>query len=395
MKDRTRATVAGRRPSAQHGAISTPVTHASTILQPNLAAWRASRKVRYGDGVTYGVHGTPGTYALEEAIAALEGGHRTRLCQSGLAAVTGALLAYLSAGDHLLMVDSCYEPTRRFCDGMLRRLGVETTYYDPLIDPEGLEELLQPNTRVLFLESPGSLTFEVQDVPALAAVANDIGVWCLLDNTWASPLFFKPFEHGVDVSIQAVTKYISGHGDLVLGSVTANKAAYPRLQKCWGELGHSVGPDDAYLALRGFRTIGVRMAHHEAAGIQVADWLEGQPEVLEVMHPGRPGDPGHALWRRDFLGASGLFGFVLAAEAATDAKLAALVDNLDLFGLGASWAGFMSLMIPADPRSNRAATPWPRPGRPNGQAMRVSIGLEDPGDLIDDLRAGFERLRNA
>ncbi len=394
MKDETRATLVGRRPQAQHGAINPPVTHASTILQPTLAAWRASRKVRYGDGVTYGVHGTPGTFALEEAIAALEGGHRTRLCQSGLAAVSGALLAYLSAGDHLLMVDSCYEPTRSFCDGMLRRLGVETTYYDPLIG-SGILELLQDNTRVVFVESPGSLTFEIQDTAAIATAANEVGAWTLMDNTWASPLYFKPFEHGVDVSIQAVTKYIAGHGDLVMGAVTASKAAYPRLQRCWAELGHSVGPDDAYLALRGLRTIGVRLAHHWRAGLRVAEWLAAQPEVLEVLHPALPGDPSHALWRRDFRGASGLFGFVLDADAATDTKLAALLDNLDLFGIGASWAGYMSLLIPVYPATVRSATPWPRPGRPSGQMMRINIGLEDPDDLIADLRAGFERLRNA
>ena len=397
-KDATKAVIAGRRPKDNHGVVNPPVYHASTILQPTLKALRASRRIRAGDGVTYGVHGTPGTYALEEAIATLEAGGpseaRTRLCQSGLTAVAAPLLSFLSAGDHLLVTDSCYGPTRVFCDGALKRFGVETTYYDPTIGGE-IRSLFQPNTRVVFCESPGSWTFEVQDVPAIAEEANRAGIWTFLDNTWASPLYFKPFQHGVDVSIQAATKYISGHSDLVLGAVTASRAAYPRLQRGWQEMGFCAGPDDVYLAMRGLRTIAPRLKTHWESGLKVADWLQSQPEVVEVMHPAVPGDQGYSLWRRDFLGASGLFGFVLHPSSSSEALLAALLDDLELFGMGFSWGGFESLLLPVDPPKIRTATRWPRPGRPEGQVMRIHVGLEDVSDLIADLEAGFDRLRHA
>lgn len=394
MKDASKAVAAGRKPRAQSGSVNPPVHHASTILSASLADFRARGRVRGGDGLTYGVHGTPTTYAFEEALTAIEGGHRARLCGSGLTAITAPLLGFLSAGDHLLMTDSCYMPTRRFCDGVLRRMGVETTYYDPLIGA-GLKDLIRRDTRVVFLESPGTWTFEVQDAPLLAEIAAAAGCWTMIDNTWASPLYFKPFEHGIDVSIQALTKYVGGHSDLMMGSVTANAAAYPKIQAIWQDLGLCAAPDDVYLAMRGLRTLPTRLARHQESGLKIAEWLMSRPEVLDVLHPALPHDPGHALWRRDFLGASSLFGVILRPAYAEERLLAALLDDLEMFGMGASWGGFESLAIPVDPTPFRCATRWPRPGRPKGQLLRMHIGLEDPDDLIADLAAGFERLRRA
>lgn len=390
MKDATRATVAGRHPHENHGAVNPPVYHASTILSPTLAAMHKTSATEDADATTYAVHGTPGTFAFEEAVAALEGGFRTRLASTGLLACTAPLLCWLSAGDHLLMVDSCYGPTRRFCDRMLTRMGVKVTYYDPLIGG-AIRDLIRPETRVIFTESPGSLTFEVQDIPAIAEEAKRRSVTVMLDNTWASPLYFKPFEHGVDVSIQAVTKYIGGHSDLVMGAVTTTEAAYPPLREGWKQLGLNGSPDDVYLAMRGLRTLAVRMPRHWHSGLVVAEWLQSREEVAEVIHPALPRDPGHALWKRDFLGAASLFGFILRPELSSEAHLAALLDGLELYGMGASWGGFESLLIPRTPP--RSAVPWPRSGRSDGQLMRIHVGLEDPDDLIADLDAGFTRMR--
>lgn len=392
MKDATRATTAGRRPHENHGVVNPPVYHASTILSPTLAAMREKSRTEDADATTYGVHGTPGTYAFEEAVAALEGGFRTRLASTGLLACTAPLLCHLAAGDHLLMVDSCYGPTRRFCDTMLTRLGVSVTYYDPLVGG-AIRDLIRPETKVVFTESPGSLTFEVQDIPAIAAEAKRRGVTVMLDNTWATPLYFKPFEHGVDISIQAVTKYIGGHSDLVMGAVTTTEAAYPAIREGWKQLGLNGSPDDVYLAMRGLRTLAVRMPRHWESGLVLAEWLRGRDEVAQVIHPALPEDPGHALWKRDFLGASSLFGFVLKPEFGAEERLAALLDGLELFGMGASWGGFESLLIPRTPP--RTAVPWPRAGRSQGQLMRIHVGLEDPADLIADLDAGFARMRRS
>ena len=389
MKDATRAVHAGRHPHDNHGAVNPPVYHASTILSPTLAALHALDALEDADGTTYGVHGTPGTFAFEEAVAALEGGYRTRLASTGLLACTAPLLCYLSAGDHLLMVDTCYGPTRRFCGHMLRRMGIETTFYDPLIGG-AIRDLIWPETKVVFTESPSSLVFEVQDIPAIADEAKKRGCIVMMDNTWASPLYFKPLEHGVDVSINAVTKYIGGHSDLVMGAVTTTEEAYPALREGWKQLGLHGSPDDAYLAMRGLRTLAVRMPQHWKNGVAVAEWLAGRPEVAEVIHPALPGDRGHALWKRDFLGASSLFGYVLRPEFSSEAQLAALLDGLELFGMGASWGGFESLMKPAD--VPRGGANWPRPGRPQGQLMRIHVGLEDADDLIADLEAGFDRM---
>ncbi|MEM6549887.1 MAG: cystathionine beta-lyase [Pseudomonadota bacterium] len=389
MKDATRVVTVGRAPHANSGVVNPPVYHASTILSPTLAEMRRKDATEDADDTTYGVHGTPGTFAFEDAVAALEGGFRTRLCGTGLTACTAPLLCVLSAGDHLLMTDSVYGPTRRFANKMLRRMGVETTYFDPNIGG-AIRDLIQPNTRVVYVESPGSLTFEVQDIPTIAAEAHAAGALVLMDNTWASPLYFKPFEHGVDISIQAATKYIAGHSDLVLGTVTATEAAYPQIREGWKELGLNGAPDDVYLAMRGMRTMHVRMERHWQNGLRIAEWLVERPEVAEVLHPALPGAPGHNLWGRDFLGASSLFGFTLRSDLSSERHLSALLDDLQLYGMGASWGGFESLLIPRNPP--RSTSAWPTPGRAEGQLMRIHIGLEDPQDLMDDLSDGFARM---
>lgn len=392
LADSTLATVAGRHPDRHAGTVNAAVYRASTILYPTLEALRQARTHPQGEAVTYGVHGTPGTFALESALADLEGGYRCRLAPSGLAAIAGPLLAFLDAGDHLLVADCVYEPTRRFCNGMLRRLGVEVEYYDPLIGAD-IAGLLRPETRVVFMESPGSLTFEVQDVPAITAVARTREIVTMLDNTWGTPLHFKPFAHGVDISIHAVTKYIAGHSDLVLGSVTANEASYPALQKGWAQTGLCVSPDDAFLALRGLRSMPSRLVRHQQSATRIARWLADRPEVERVLYPALPDDPGHALWQRDFTGACGLFAFALRSGLADEAALARMLDPLELFGMGYSWGGYESLLIPVEPGQCRSATVWPRPGGPQGQLMRIHVGLEDPDDLIRDLEAGLARLR--
>lgn len=385
MKDATLVTTLGRDPHANHGIVNPPVYHASTVLRPSLEALDTRQP---GQAVQYGRYGTPTTFALEEAVAALEGGHKAIAVGSGKTAITATLLALLAAGDHILITDSVYGPTRRFADGMLKRYGVEADYYDPGIGA-GLRPLIRPNTRIVFTESPGSLTFEVQDIPAIAEAAHAAGALVVMDNTWASPLYFKPFAHGVDVSIQAATKYIGGHSDLMMGIITGTEAVWDRLRAGVYETATAAAPDDCYLALRGLRTMATRLERHHRNSLVVAEWLRSRPEVLQVMHPALPGDPGHALWQRDFLGSSGLFGFVL--KPCTRTQLAAMVDSMELFGMGASWGGYESLLIPTDPAATRTATSW----APGGQSMRIHVGLEDPEDLIRELEAGLRRLTAA
>jgi len=379
-KDDTRLVHAGREPSRFHGFVNTPIYRGSTILFPTVAALEANDQA-----FTYGRLGTPTVRALEEAIAALDGGPATLLTPSGLSAVATSLLAFLAAGDHLLVTDAVYRPTRRFCDGVLKRLGVTTTYYDPLIGA-GIAKLMQKNTHVIFAESPGSQTFEVQDVPAIAKAAHDKGAVVVLDNTWATPLFFKPFANGVDVSVKAATKYIGGHADVMLGAITASETAWPVVRRTHEDLGLCTGPEDVYLALRGLRTLSVRLERHQRTGLELANWLKARPEVESVIHPGLPEDPGHAIWSRDFTGASGLFAFVL--KPVSHKALAAMLDELKLFGMGYSWGGFESLIIPFDPSEYRTATEW----KAAGPALRIHAGLEDVEDLKADLAAGFARL---
>ena len=385
MQDSTRATTLGRRPEAQHGIVNPPVWHASTVLYPSLQDLEAARPDR---GVYYGRYGTPTTFALEDAVAGLEGGYRALTVGSGKTAITATLTALLEQGDHLLVPDTAYQPTRRFCDQILRKFGVATTYYDPLIGG-AVGELIQPMTKIVFCESPGSLTFEVQDVPGIAAAAHARDALVVMDNTWASPVFFKPFEHGVDISIQAVTKYIGGHSDLMMGTITASEAVWPRLRPGVVETASCAAPDDCYLALRGLRTLPTRLARHQASALEIAGWLQTRSEIARVMFPALPGDPGHELWRRDFLGASGLFGLEL--HPCAKPQLAAMLDHLELFGMGYSWGGYESLLIPTHPETCRTARPWTAAG----PTLRIHVGLEEPADLIRDLEAGFERLRAA
>lgn len=385
MKDATLVTTLGREPGRNHGIVNPPTWRASTILSPTLEAYE---RRRYGEPTTYGRYGTPTTAALQEAVARLEGGHRTIAVSSGKTAISATLLALLEAGDHLLVVDCVYGPTRRFADGLLAKFGVETSYFDPAIG-SGIAGLMRPTTKVVFVEAPGSWTFEMQDIRAIAAVAHAQGAVVVMDNTWASPLYCKPFTLGVDVSIQAATKYIGGHSDLMMGTITTTAEVWERVRHGVFEVATAAGPDECTLALRGLRTLAVRLERHMQSGLVLADWLRRRPEVRRVLHPALPDDPGHALWRRDFLGASGLFGFVL--QPCTRAQLAAFLDHLELFGMGASWGGYESLLIPTDPRPIRTAVPWTEPG----QAMRIHVGLEDPEDLIRDLEAGFARFRAA
>jgi cystathionine beta-lyase len=376
----TRLSHVGREPARQHGFVNTPIYRGSTVLFPTMAALDANDQP-----YTYGRTGTPTVKALEEAIAELEGGHRTWLTPSGLSAIATALLSFVSAGDEVLVVDSIYRPARRFCDNVLSRLGVKVTYYDPLIGA-GIAKLITGKTKVVFAESPGSQTFEVQDIPAIAKAAHAAGAVLILDNTWATPLYFKSFDHGVDVSIQAATKYIVGHADAMLGAITASEQVAPAVQRTHEDLGLCPGPEDVYLGLRGLRSLGVRLERHQKSALELARWLADRPEVARVIHPGLPGDPGHAIWKRDFTGASGLFSFVLKPVARD--KVAAMLDGLSLFGMGYSWGGFESLILPFDPSAYRTATKWTA----EGPAIRLHIGLEDVEDLKADLEAGFARL---
>jgi cystathionine beta-lyase len=379
----TKAVSLGRMSAAHFGAVNTPVYRASTILAPDMATLKA-----HSQPYSYGRRGTPTSRSLEQAVSDLEGAAKTVLLPSGLNAVATAILSVCGAGGHLLVADNCYEPTRHFCDRTLKRFGVETSYYAPGAD---IRPLLRPNTRAVFAESPGSLTFEMQDIPALAAAAHahdngQGGVSVLMDNTWATPIFFQPLRHGVDLSIQAATKYIGGHADVMLGYVAANDSHAARLAETHGDMGLYASGDDCFLALRGLRSLPVRLARHQETGLRLARWLAGHPAVARVLHPALESDPGHALWRRDFSGACGLFGLVL--KPASEAAVAAFVDGLAHFGIGYSWGGFESLVVPAHIR--RTA----RPFAAEGPVLRLHAGLEDPDDLLADLERGFRRLED-
>ncbi|KZB54324.1 cystathionine beta-lyase [Thalassospira xiamenensis] len=388
QKPATKLVHAGRRSSEYHGVVNPPVLHASTILFETLADLEKAGASAPGK-VTYGRHGTPTRFLLEEAVAELEGGFGTLCVSSGVAAITNAILAFVKPGDHILVTDSTYYPTRNLCNTFLKRFGVETEYYDPVIGGD-IADLIRDNTALVWCESPGSLTFEMQDIPAISAAARARGVKVLLDNTWASPMLCRPFDMGVDVSVQAGTKYIVGHSDVMLGTITtATEEDLLTIKKQIIISGDAVGPDDCYLAQRGLRTLGVRLRQHHESGLKVAQWLQTRPEVKRVLHPALPDDPGHAIWKRDFIGASGLFSFIL--KPVTKPQLANMVDNMDLFGMGFSWGGFESLILPSDPKNIRTATRWDE----DGQLIRLHIGLEDTDDLIADLEAGFARLQTA
>ncbi len=381
LKSRSRLVHLGRDREHSQTFVNVPPYRGSTVLYPDAATLK-SRAQRY----TYGTHGTPTTDALSSAWSDISGAAGTVLVPSGLAAIVVALMAALSAGDHLLATDSAYAPARAFADRTLKRMGVETTYYDPCIGA-GIEALMRPNTRAVLTESPGSQSLEIQDVPAIAEVAHARGACVIMDNTWATPLFFPPHAHGVDMAVEAGTKYLSGHSDLLLGLVSANETWFEPLRRSVDLMAIPPGPEDVFLALRGLRTMELRLREAERQGLALARWLQTRPEVLRVIHPALPDDPGHALWKRDFSGSSGLFSVVL--KPASEAAVAALLDGLELFGLGFSWAGFESLAIPFDCTTYRTATRW----APGGPTLRFSVGLEDIEDLKADLDRGFARLR--
>ena len=374
----------GRSPRRHGGAVNTPVYRASTILFPTVADLTAAALGEYA-GLAYGLHGLPTVTDLQDAIAQLEGGHGALAVPSGLTAATLPLLALTGPSDHVLVTDSVYGPTRRFCDRHLRRLGVEVSYYDPLVGADIARDF-RANTKLVYMESPGSLTFEVQDVPAIVAVAHERGALVLLDNTWATPLFFRAFDHGVDVSVHAATKYIGGHSDVLLGVIVGSEAVMPTLHRLWTDMGVTASSDDCFLGLRGLRTLPTRLARQQESALKIAHWLRSRPEVAEVLYPALPGARGHALWKRDFVGASSLFGIVLHPVAAE--RVAAMLDGMQLFAMGFSWGGFESLLIPTWPERTRTATRW----EPAGPCLRLYVGLEDPDDLIADLAAGFQRL---
>ncbi len=381
----TKVVTAGRDPASYYGFVNPPVYHASTVLYPSAEDFVAHR-ARY----QYGRRGTPTTEALELALQELEGPQcaGVSLLPSGLAAISAALLAVVHAGDHILVTDSAYQPTRNFCEQVLKRLGVTTTYFDPLIGAK-IADLVKPNTRLVYLESPGSLTFEMQDTSAIAKAAHDKGALVLMDNTWATPLYFRPLDHGVDLAIQAGTKYIGGHSDVMLGTVSANAATVTALKTSVRLNGLCEGPDDVYLGLRGLRTLAVRLDRHFESGVAVGKWLEARPEVLRLLHPALPSHPQHALWKRDFTGACGLFSMVL--KPVPQKAVYAFLDELELFGIGASWGGYESLAIPFDCSPIRTATKW----APGGPTVRFHIGLEDVEDLCADLEHGFAAMAAA
>jgi cystathionine beta-lyase len=381
----TRLVTAGRDTKAQKGFVNPPVVHGSTVLYPTAEDLHAHR----GE-FTYGRQGTPTTRALQETLMALEGPQcaGVGIAPSGLAAITTTLLAVLKAGDHLLVCDNAYRPSRNFCNGMLARYGVKTTYFDPLIGA-GIEALFEPGTRAVLVEAPGSQSFEMPDIPAIARVAHARGALVIDDNTWATPLFHRSLEQGVDISMQAATKYIGGHSDIMFGTISANAKAWPTIAENIRLLGVCAGPDDVFLALRGMRTLAVRLNQHYRSGLEMARWLASRPEVARVLHPALESDPGHAIWKRDFTGASGLFSVVLKprSQKAVDA----LLDTVNLFGKGFSWGGFESLVIPFDCDGYRTATKW----APGGPTLRLHIGLENVDDLKADLERGFAAFNAA
>ena len=385
-KSNTKIVNAGRSKKWAKSVVNPPVTRASTIVFDTVAEMKHATANKANQVMFYGRRGTSTSFAFSDAMTELEGGVGCALYPCGTAAITNAILSFVSAGDHILMVDTAYEPTRDFCNKMLKKLGVETTYYDPLIG-EGIEALIQDNTRVIFLESPGSITMEVQDIPSIAKIAHKHNCVVILDNTWASPINCKPFELGVDVSVQAATKYVVGHSDVMLGTATANEEHWPTLRESSYIMGQCTSPDDLYLALRGIRTLGVRMAQHEKNALKVARWLKSRDEVETILHPAFDSCPGHEYFKRDFSGSNGLFSFVL--KRSNNNAITALLDGMTHFKMGYSWGGFESLILAVqNVGALRSATSWPY----KGSLIRVHIGLEDVEDLIEDLEKGFDRL---
>jgi cystathionine beta-lyase len=384
-KPETLLTHAGSHPDQNHGAVNPPVYRVSTVVFPTVAAMKEGEKHPF-DHMRYGRQGTPTTFAFEEAVTALDGGFGALATCSGQAAIATTLGGLLTSGDHALISDSVYHPTRRLCSEHLARCGVEIEYYDPLIGA-GIEALIKPNTKLIYIESPGSLSFEIQDVPAIAKAAGARGVLVVMDNTWATGLFFDAFKHGVDISVQAATKFLSGHSDAMLGVISCkSQEVWTRLKNYMSYAGIAAGSEEVYLSLRGMRTLAVRLRQHQESGLKVARWLQERPEVARVIHPALPGSPGHEIWKRDFTGACGLFAVEL--KPCPQEAVHAMIDSLAYFGLGFSWGGFESLILPTTGAIHRSATQW----RPDGPTLRLHIGLEDADDLIADLVQGLERL---
>lgn len=378
LAPQTRLIAAGREQS-EHGFISPAVYHGSTILLPDVDTFR-------NRPYAYARRGTPTSKALEQAIAGLEGGYDAVITPSGLSAISTTLLAYLNAGDHLLVTDAVYSPARHFCDTVLKRLGIETSYFDPGIG-SGIAAMIRSNTRLVYCETPGAQTMEIPDIPAIAAAAHDRGCLMMLDNSWSGGYYFRSFEHSCDISLQSATKYLGGHSDVMMGCVTTTKEAWAPLKAAYGAMGLCAGPDDIYLTLRGIRTLDVRLARHMSSAIRVAEWLRGRAEVDTVLHPALSNAPGNEIWKRDFKGSTGLFSIIL--KPCSDTALKALIDGFQLIGLGFGWGGFESLCSPFTP--TRVATAW----KAQGPAIRFHIGLEDPNDIIADLKDGFRRLTAA
>ncbi|MGI9318558.1 MAG: cystathionine beta-lyase [bacterium] len=381
----TRTVHNGRDPASQGGMINAPIYHGSTVVFPTLADLEQSRLDHdLKDKVVYGRLGNPSTFAFENAVADLENGYGSVSVSSGMAAVTTTILAFAGSGDHVLMVDSAYGPTRSFCDNYLNRMGVEVSYYDPMVGA-GIEDLVKANTKLIFMESPGSITFEVQDVPEIVSVARKHNITTALDNSWATPLYYRPLDFGVNVSVTAGTKYIAGHADAMIGLITTDEESFYVVKRCRDLLGQSLAPDDVYLGTRGIRTLSVRVKQHEQQGLALAKWLQSHSEVLKIIHPAIQGCPGHAVWKRDFSGSSGLFSFIIKPRSRH--ALANLLDHMELFSMGYSWGGYESLIVPQEPAKSRTATTWENPG----QLIRVHAGLENIEDLIADMEAGLSR----
>lgn len=378
----TQLTQLGRDPAKQSGFVNTPVYRGSTVVFATVNDLENDRAE-----FNYGTAGTPTIANLENAWTQLAGATGTVLSPSGLGAIALALFTTLKSGDHLLMPDSVYRPTRNFCAGLLKKFGVETTYYDPLIG-DGITALIQPNTTTLFLESPGSQSFEIQDIPKMTAIAKQHNIVTIIDNTWATPIFFRAHEHGCDISLEAGTKYLGGHSDLLMGIVSANATWWPKLRETYDLMAMLPGAEDCFLALRGLRTLPIRLREAEKRGLEIAHWLKSRPEVLKVLHPAFPDCPGHEIWKRDFSGSSGLFSIVLKPEY-TKAGIENMLDNMSIFAMGYSWGGFESLIIPFNCADYRTVTQW----EPGGLTLRLQIGLEDIEDLKSDLEEGFQRLK--
>lgn len=390
MKPSTTLVSAGRNPRRHSGAVNVPAFRASTITAPDLATWEASRNRRFEkDAVVYGRWGTPASQALEEAVAAIEGADRAVSVSSGMAACASAILAVVKTGDHLLLPDNVYQPVRGFANGLLKEFGVEATFYDPLIG-SAIAKLMKPNTRLLYLEAPGSQTMEMPDTRALVAEAKARKIRTAFDNTWGTPLLFRPLDHGIDLSINAATKYYVGHSDAMLGTIAMREELFERVKTvATAYLGICAGSEEIYLGLRGLRTMAVRLKRHGESAFAVARWFQTRPEVERVLYPALPEDPGHAIWKRDFSGASGLFSVVF--KPCAKAALARFVDGLEHFSIGASFGGYESLVLPFDPSHYRTVTKW----EAKGPCLRFHIGLEDVDDLLEDLERGFSRMRAA